>query len=111
MSELINKIKSWYSSITTKQLSFERKGIKPKKDWNIILFLTFIALIFAGALSFYIYTKIDNGTLFKVPEKENISEIKINNLLLKKMIDDYDNRAKSLIEIKNGKNIPPNPAG
>jgi hypothetical protein len=110
MNDIIQKIKVWYQNISTKKISFERKGIRPKKHWMIIVFSTsFVTLVLIG-ISSYFYIKVENGTLFSVPEREEISEIKVNNILLDKIVNDFDKREKNLSEIRAGKTIPPNPS-
>lgn len=110
MSELINKFKSWYESLRTSKVSFEKKGINPKKDWNRILIVTFVTVSLLAGLSFYFYVEVDNGTFFSVEGEEESAEIKINNVLLKKIVEDINNREKSLMEIKEGKSVPANPS-
>lgn len=110
MKDFNNKIKTWYQNFSSKKVSFEKDGIKPKKDWMIIVFvMLFITIILIG-ISSYFYINVDNGTLFNVPEREEISEIKVNNKLLEKIVGDYDDKEKRLNEIREGKSIPPNPA-
>lgn len=110
MKDIIEKIKVWYQNISTKKISFERKGIRPKKHWMIIVFSTlFITLVLIGVSS-YFYIKVDNGTLFSVPEREEISEIKVNNTLLDKIVNDFDKRERNLAEIRSDKTAPPNPS-
>ncbi|HRH27082.1 MAG TPA: hypothetical protein PLZ99_02905 [Parcubacteria group bacterium] len=110
MKEYLDKIKNWYQDFSSKKVSFERRGIKPKKHWMIIIFSMFILTLVLIAISSYFYIKVENGTLFSVPEREEISEIKVNNNLLDKIVEDFDNRERNLSEIKAGKAIPNNPS-
>lgn len=110
MNDFISKIKNWYKNFSSKKVSYEKDGIKPKKDWMIIvLILLFITIILIG-ISSYFYINVDNGTLFNVPEIEEISETKVNRKLLEKVVGEYDDREIRLNEIKEGRDIPPNPA-
>ncbi len=110
MKDFINKTKNWYQNLTSKKVSYEKEGIKPKRDWMIVVFvMLFITLILIG-ISTYFYINVDNGTLFNVPDREEISEIKVNNKLLEKIVGEYDERQKSLEEISGGKTFPGNPA-
>lgn len=110
MQNLENKIKSWYRDIKEPKISFEKKGINPTKDWNKIIFLVFFVICVLGGLAFYFYTEVDKGTFFTVPEEELSNEVKINNTLLKKIIDDVNARENTLIEIRSGKKTPANPS-
>lgn len=110
MSELIIKIKSWYSNLRAVKVSFEKKGIKPKNDWSMILLGTIIVVTSLALISTYFYTEVNNGTYFKSENQEEIKEVKINKNLLNKIVEDTKNREKNLIEIKNGKIIPSNPS-
>mgnify|MGYP003425607730 CR=1 FL=1 len=110
MNNALNKIKAWYQNLTTKSVSFEKKGIKPRRDWIKIVISISIITILLISVSVYFYTKVSNGTLFNVPEKEEISEIEVNRKLLNKFVEDYDSREKALIELKEGRSVPANPA-
>ncbi len=110
MSEQINKIKAWYGEISEKKISFEKKGIKPRRDWSIILFAVFCLVLVLAGFSYYFYVAIDNGTFFTISEEDTLNEVKINNNLLLKISGDIKDREENLLEIKSGKAVPANPA-
>ncbi len=110
MSETFNKIKNWYQNLSSSKVSFERKGIKPTRDWNIVIFSSLIAVVIFGSLAFYFYVKVENGTFFGASSVEDLTEVKINNTILNKLISDINNRERNLSEIETNKKSPPNPS-
>lgn len=110
MLELENKIKNWYKGMREPKITFERKGIRPNKDWNRIIFSSFFIICILGGMAFYFYLEVDKGTFFSIPEEEMISEVKINNNLLNKVIDGVNSRENDLREIKVSKKAPENPS-
>lgn len=110
MSEIIQKIKNWYQNFSSSKISFERKGIKPTRDWNIVIFSSLVVLFICGGLAFYFYIKVDNGTFFGATVSEELAEIKINNKVLDKLIADINAREKNLIDIETNRQAPPNPS-
>lgn len=110
MNNSLSKIKVWYHNLTAKGVSFEKKGIKPVMDWVVIIVSMSVITIFLISISVYFYIKVNNGTLFNIPEKEEISEIEVNRKLLNKFVEDYDSREKFLLELKEGRSVPANPA-
>jgi len=109
MSSITNKIESWYSSLKKPEISYEKKGIRPGKGWRLIFSIAFLILFILAGVASYLYIQIDTGQFFETENKDFMSEVKINNLLLKKVIDDIDQREKSLEEIRSGKIAPPSP--
>lgn len=110
MSKIINKIKFWHKNQESEKISYENKSIRPKSDWSKILVATIVIVTIFASFSIYFYLKVDDGTYFKVENEESLVEVKINNSLLNKIVDDINTREKKLMEIKEGKDIPPNPS-
>ncbi len=110
MSEIFNKIKNWYQNLTSAKISFERTGIKPTRDWNVVVFSAMLVLFISGGLAFYFYVKVENGTFFNEYVAEELKEVKINNSLLGKLITDINNRERKLEEIQTVKKSPANPS-
>ncbi len=110
MSETFNKIKLWYQNHSSSKITFERKGIKPTRDWSIVIFSSLIILLGLGSLAFYFYHQVENGTFFTAVVSEELTEVKINNKVLDRLIADINNREKNLNEIETNKNFPPNPS-
>jgi hypothetical protein len=110
MSDITTKIKSWYQNLSSSKISFERNGIKPTRDWNIVIFSALLLIFASGALAFYFYIKVESGTYFSTITAEDLKEVKINNKVLDKLIADINVREKKLEEIQTNKNFPPNPS-
>jgi len=90
--------------------SYERKGIRPNRDWNIILIcagLMLSALIF---IAFYFYFQIEEGQIFMVNEKDSQREIKINAELFQKIVNDINTRIENLEAINHPGKIPNDPS-
>lgn len=102
MSQLLDKIKLLIEKFRTKKISYERGGIKPLRDWRVFLYIIFITLCILIVLAFYIYTKVENSTLFVVSKDNTESLKKINQTLLEKTIDDINIRQKAGADVRNG---------
>ena len=90
--------------------SYSGEGIKPERDWRILLTFGFFSLIITMLFSFYFYKQISAGKLFTIEQDITKKEVKINSAMFKKVIDDVRLREETLLEIKQNKSIPPNPA-
>ncbi len=110
MSSLINKIKSWYKSQNKSEISYDKIGINPGKQWAVVLLVTFLVLFILAILAFYLYVEIESGNFFETENKDFLSDVKINNTLLEKVLGDISEREESLVEIRNSKVVPPNPS-
>ena len=110
MSDLIQKIKNLFNKAKTPKISYVRAGVRPLRDWRIMLSAVFICLFVTAAFAFYFYTQIDNGSLFSSPASDVVGGPKINPTLLKKIVDDSIARESSRLEIQNSKPIPSDPS-
>ena len=110
MSQLLQKIKALYGKIHVTHISYEKHGMNPRHDWNIILFASCLALLLETIFAFYFYTRINQGKLFVVTKNDSGKEITINSKLLGKIIDDINLRQKSLENIKQNKAVPGDPS-
>ena len=110
MKLYIEKIKSWYSSLKISEPSYEKEGVSPYKDWRIILTSTFVALVVLAGAAYYFYIEVDSGNFFTVSEETEGNEVKINNTLFKKIVDDINNRKQSMENIQKNKIAPPDPS-
>ena len=109
MKGLLQKIKDWYAKIRVKKESYKISGIKPVHDWRIILISTQIIIIILAIVAFYFFTQIEAGKFFVVKEKKTEKDIKIDDTLLKKTVDDINSRKTTFDEIKNG-GVPADPS-
>ena len=110
MSKLLQKFKSWYNGLRKTKSLYEKKGIKPYKDWIIMLTSTQVIIIVFALLAYYFYIQIDKGNLFVVDKTTSENEIKINRVLLQKTVDDINFREQTTIETKESKSIPTDPS-
>ena len=109
MSGLLQKIKTWYGKVRTKGQSYKISGIRPVRDWRIILFSTQIIILILVIVAFYFYTQINQGKFFVVKDNSTKDDIKINEVLLKKTVNDINLRKTSFEEIRN-KGVPSDPS-
>ena len=109
MSGLLQKIKTWYAKIRIKRESYVVSGIKPIRDWRILLISTLVIVVVMAIFAFYFYVQIDKGKLFVVKVSKTQNDTKINEVLLKKTVNDINSRKASLNEIRN-KNAPEDPS-
>ncbi len=106
----LDKIKIWFSSLTKKTASFEKKRIRPTHDWVVILIVTQTIMLGILAFAFYFYLKINKGEFFQVVVDESQNEVKINSVLLKSTIENINTRAQNFNKINQGQGIPPDPS-
>ena len=86
MKNITEKIKSYFGNFLKDDTSYERGGINPERDWNIMLVFVFAVLIVFSIIAFYFYIRINNGNLFSVPESANSVSATINQDLMNKTI-------------------------
>ncbi len=110
MNDYINKIKELLHRLNKKEATYEREGVRPKRDWQIILFVFTISLLFLAAAAGYFYLQVSTGKIFSVSAQESLDEIKINKALLNKTIGDINERSKSFEVIKQGGEAPIDPS-
>ncbi|MFA7216576.1 MAG: hypothetical protein WC095_01165 [Candidatus Paceibacterota bacterium] len=100
MEDLIKKIKSFYSS--NKKISYEKKGINPKKDWIGILSVVFIVLVLGGIFTIYFYIQINNSSLFKENYEESSVTV-LNNKALDRFVKNINDKKDVVQSIKDGR--------
>ena len=110
MSSLLKKIKGLYSKLGITKISYERSGIRPKRDWNTLLILSCLILLLIALFAFYFYSQINQGKLFVVARDNTGREVKINDKLFQKIISEIKEREESLQSIKQNKGIPADPS-
>jgi len=90
MTEFFNKIKDRFS------LKFTFKKANPHAHWQNLLFAFFFASILLILFSFYLLFQIKNQQIFQMTEqKAEISNL-VNEKLLQKVRESFDNRALAL---------------
>ncbi len=108
--EKIKLIKDWWKKANKSSNSYDKGGIKPYRDWKIILVSTFFVLVIVGGLSTYLYMEVGQGRLFAVSDTESVNEAKINRPVLDKAIGVMKERKSLFDGIKNGEGIPADPS-
>lgn len=111
MSDLLQKIKLLIGKLKTGKISYERRAVKPMRDWRFILSVTFFILCILSIFAFYFYIKIDDGSFFTMTSDDAQNEIKINDVLLNKTVNDINARQTTNANIRNGSiSIPSDPS-
>lgn len=109
MEEIIKKIKNLVPKGEAKKTTYEKNGIKPIKDWGMLLVLSNLVVILCGLAAVYVYYQIDNDTFVSTESSVQGSDVKINTLLLSNIVNDLNDRADSFERIKSEK-VPTDPS-
>jgi hypothetical protein len=110
MTNLLKKAKELYAKVRTKRVSYERSGISPTRDWQMLLVFTTAMIFIIACVAYYFYREINQGLLFVVTENSSEKEVKIDSVLLKKTVDDIKTRQTLLRNIIQGRSIPSDPS-
>lgn len=110
MKDILQKIKSFYVKVIKKEETYQRHGIKPTRDWSILLLTSFIVSVVLIIFTSYFYIQIKNDRLFVVDETNTLKEVTINTDILNKTIDDIKAREETTNNIKNNKIGSPDPS-
>jgi hypothetical protein len=94
---------------TLKKL-FSFKKMDPHIYWNNLLNIFFIAMIGLVVFSFYLLYKIKNQQIFQIIALPTESPILINEKLLDKVVESFDNKLLKQDEIKEGQVIYKDPS-
>lgn len=110
MSQILQKIKDGYNKLVAGHSSYIKEGIRPTRDWGIILIYTSIVMCVMLFLEFYFYTLVKQEKLFGVMDDDFQKEVKINNDILVKVVGDINAREVNMLKIKEGKLIQLDPS-
>ena len=110
MKDLLLKIGLLYQHLTKREEKYKRDEIRPTQDWSTILVISFVIFCVFMMLSFYFYLQIKNDKLFKTTKTSALNEKKINIDLLRKTVEDINNREKLINDIKNNGAKPRDPS-
>lgn len=75
--------------------------INPHRHWNALLNSFFILTALSVLFSFYFMYEIENEKIFQVKEEQVGKHVLLNENLLKKTIELFDQKAQKVSEIKN----------
>ncbi len=107
MKPFVLKIKTVFSKLSSREVSYDKKTIRPGKDWKIIIVTFQVSVIILGVFAFYFYTKINAGELFLVDSSVTDNQIKINETLLRKVSSDLVSRENNFQNVKRPEFIVP----
>ena len=110
MQDKLNKIKDWVKGHFKSDSTYDKGGIKPARDWRVILTTSFIVVIVLGLVAFYFYYEVSKGKLFVVSEASVVDQVKINRPFLDKVIEGIKTRKTQFENIKTGEGVPSDPA-
>ena len=110
MTDIFKKIKKWFESMSFKKTSYEKDGIKPKRDWYIVLFVTFILACLCADVARFLFRQIDQGKFFVSKNQIVLEPVVIDNQLLQKTIDGINSRQKDWTDFLQNKSVPTDPS-
>ena len=110
MTEILKKFQNWFSKFTKSQISYNKKGIRPARDWKIILGLSQIIVIIFALLALYFYVEVDKGKFFEISQNKSDNYIEINTNLLNKTVKDINDRQTISSQLNSGSQFPDDPS-
>lgn len=96
MNEFIIKIKNKIKGF----ISF--KKVNPHTHWRNLLYVFFIVVVLLILFSFFILYKIKNQQIFQIIPTSSESPILLNEKLLKRVTDSFNNKQIIEKQIKEG---------
>ena len=110
MSDIWDKTKKWLGKIKFREINYAKNGIKPVRDWYVIITAIFILTFVAAGMAYYFYIQIDQGQFFSSDSKPFTKTISIDSQLLGKTVDDINERAKTLSAFQQNGTVPADPS-
>ena len=110
MKAFLQQIKGLWGKINIRKVSYAKPGARPVRDWNILLSTTFFLLLISAFLAFYFFNQINAGTLFVVSPSDANKNIVLDNKLLKKTVDEINERQTFFDAVKSGSITHPDPS-
>jgi hypothetical protein len=111
MGKILSKIKNWYNGFFKSKASYERRVKKPVHDWGMILSITAFTLFLIAGLSFYFFTQLNQGKLFKTVKRSAEDKgLNIDAGLLKKTVTGIKEREARFNQVKQGTTTPSDPS-
>ena len=99
MQALMQKMKKMLAQVKKlfPRANYQKPGIYPSRDWNVVLITFLVALVFFGAYALYINATISNGGFWSVTSNDQTLPIhKINQDTLDKVIQYFSDKAAHL---------------
>ena len=91
----IGSVKEWFKKIGRGKPSYGKEGIKPAKDWSVLVIGFIIIFCLEALLAWFIYFQIENGSWFNQPSDGSINYVSLNQNLLQKITGELE--AKSAV--------------
>ena len=110
MLDKIKKYKDLFKKFSKTEATYDKSGIKPTKDWRIILIVTSVVLFVLGGVAGYFYFEVNSGNLFSVETDQTQDIIKINRTSLDKAVDRLRNNKSLFDSAISSENIPQDPS-
>lgn len=110
MKEIKQKIQNFLNKINSKKENYSKDGIKPIRDWGVVLSISFLFTLLLSVFSYYFYIETDQGEFFNSDNNEALKTVTIDNNLLKKTVDDFSFRQKNILNFRQNRIIPSDPS-
>lgn len=110
MDQYIKKIKLYFNGLIKKDHPYKQEGIRPSRDWKIIVISLAIILFATALMALYFYIQVNNGSLFKTPEDSSNVSVTIDQKALEKTIEKIDVKQATLDELLRNKTTLPDPS-
>lgn len=110
MKDYTQKFKVLYEKLGGQKISYEKSGVRPSRDWKIMLVGTFVVICCLAFFAFDFYWKIEAGEVFMLDTGTVSREAEIDSLLLKKIVGEINDRAAFVQELKASGSIPTDPS-
>lgn len=90
---------------------YGKSGIRPAKDWQTILSVFALGLIFCGALAFYFDWNVSNGNFWNATSgNQSTTVYTINQKNLNTVMDYFNQKEKNLKDLENNPKIVADPS-
>ena len=110
MFNFLKQIKNSWNKMKMGHASYNKDGIRPVHDWNIMLITVSVTLCFLAIIALYFYMFVDEEKLFTVEVDESQKEVKINADALTKVVTDINNRESLRQKIEQNQLSEPDPS-
>lgn len=102
MEKIFSKIKNTLKLPEKKKVSYDKTGIRPSRDWVVLLIVSNLIVLLSAIYAYYLYSKIDSDQFVVIDTLSKENETKINTDLLSRIVSDLNNRAGDFEKVKTG---------
>ncbi len=111
MKPFLENIEKYFSSLHMHSVSYERDGIRPAHDWLTLLAVALATVCIAAVAAYYVYHKIDTGTLFAVPtDTKADTRVVIDAKLLQEAVDRLNAKQAARASLYQDAVVPADPS-